>query len=125
MVLPAKGSTVATMTSSSMMGNLPARRRMARVDAGCSGAVQTTLARSRNLIRRLIGLKVCCTNCLCADATEERTLDPLRWGLIPHWAEDPKIGYKTVNARVETVDTAPSYRQAFKKRRCLTPSDGF
>jgi putative SOS response-associated peptidase YedK len=45
--------------------------------------------------------------------------------LIPYWAKDPKIAYKTINARVESVDTAPSYRQAFKKRRCLIPSDGF
>jgi putative SOS response-associated peptidase YedK len=55
----------------------------------------------------------------------ERTLDALRWGLIPNWAKDEKIAYKTINARVETVDTAPSYRQAFKKRRCLIPADGF
>jgi putative SOS response-associated peptidase YedK len=41
------------------------------------------------------------------------------------WAKDPKIAYKTINARVETVDTAPSYRSAFKKRRCLIPVDGF
>ena len=54
-----------------------------------------------------------------------RTLDVLRWGLIPNWAKDPKIAYKTINARVETVDTAPSYRQAFMKRRCLIPVDGF
>jgi putative SOS response-associated peptidase YedK len=40
-------------------------------------------------------------------------------------SKDPKIAYKTINARVETVDTAPSYRQAFKKRRCLIPVDGF
>jgi putative SOS response-associated peptidase YedK len=57
--------------------------------------------------------------------TGERTLDALRWGLIPNWAKDEKIAYKTINARVETVDTAPSYRQAFKKRRCLIPVDGF
>jgi putative SOS response-associated peptidase YedK len=49
----------------------------------------------------------------------------LQWGLIPYWAKDPKIAYKAINARVETVDTAPSYRQAFKKRRCLIPADGF
>ena len=42
-----------------------------------------------------------------------------------HWAKDPKIAYKTINARVETVDTAPSFRQAFKKRRCLIPADTF
>jgi putative SOS response-associated peptidase YedK len=57
--------------------------------------------------------------------TKQRTLDNLRWGLIPSWSKDPKIAYKTVNARAESVDTAPSYRQAFKKRRCLIPSDGF
>ena len=57
--------------------------------------------------------------------TNQRSLDALQWGLVPHWAKDPKIGYKTVNARVETIDTAPSYRQAFEKRRCLIPADGF
>lgn len=40
-------------------------------------------------------------------------------------SEDPKAAYKTINARAETVDTAPSFRQAFKKRRCLVPVDGF
>jgi putative SOS response-associated peptidase YedK len=45
--------------------------------------------------------------------------------LIPYWAKDPKIAYKTINARVETVDTAPSYREAFKRRRCLIPADSF
>jgi putative SOS response-associated peptidase YedK len=57
--------------------------------------------------------------------TGERTLGALRWGLIPNWAKDEQIAYKTINARVETVDTARSYRQAFKKRRCLIPVDGF
>src|SRR5580700_4732663 len=57
--------------------------------------------------------------------TKQRTLDILRWGLIPNWAKDPKIAYKTINARAETIDTSPSYRQAFEKRRCLIPSDGF
>ena len=57
--------------------------------------------------------------------TKQRSLDALRWGLIPYWAKDPRIAYKTINARVETVDTARSYRQAFKKRRCLIPADTF
>ena len=48
-----------------------------------------------------------------------------RWGLIPSWAKDLKIGYSTINARAETVDTKPSFRSAFKKRRCLVPADGF
>ena len=49
----------------------------------------------------------------------------MQWGLVPYWANDPKMAYKTINARLETVDTAPSYRQAFKKRRCLIPADGY
>ncbi len=49
----------------------------------------------------------------------------VRWGLIPSWAKDAKIGYKLINARAETVATAPSFRSAFKARRCLIPADGF
>jgi putative SOS response-associated peptidase YedK len=47
------------------------------------------------------------------------------WGLIPFWAKDPKIGYKLINARSETVLEKPSFRDAFKSRRCLIPADGF
>src|SRR5207302_1895776 len=47
------------------------------------------------------------------------------WGLIPSWAKDAKIGYKLINARSETVMEKPSFRDAFKKRRCLIPADGF
>ncbi len=49
----------------------------------------------------------------------------MRWGLVPHWAKDMKIGYKMINARAETVADKPSFRSAFKQRRCLIPSDGF
>jgi putative SOS response-associated peptidase YedK len=48
-----------------------------------------------------------------------------RWGLVPHWAKDVKIGYKMINARSETILEKPSFRTAFKKRRCLIPADGF
>jgi putative SOS response-associated peptidase YedK len=48
-----------------------------------------------------------------------------RWGLVPHWAKDIKIGYKMINARSETILEKPSFRTAFKKRRCLIPADGF
>jgi putative SOS response-associated peptidase YedK len=57
--------------------------------------------------------------------TQLRSLDALQWGLIPLWAKDPKIAYRTINARAETVDKAPSFRRAFAKRRCLIPADGF
>ena len=48
-----------------------------------------------------------------------------RWGLIPFWAKDVKIGYKMINARSETVDEKPAFRQALRKRRCLWPIDGY
>ncbi|MBZ0293539.1 MAG: SOS response-associated peptidase [Anaerolineae bacterium] len=48
-----------------------------------------------------------------------------RWGLIPSWAKDPAIGNKMINARSETADEKPSFRSAFKRRRCLIPADGF
>jgi putative SOS response-associated peptidase YedK len=55
----------------------------------------------------------------------ERELAFVRWGLIPSWAEDPNVGYKMINARAETVDRLPSFRDAYRKRRCLIPADGF
>jgi putative SOS response-associated peptidase YedK len=57
--------------------------------------------------------------------TRARSLDALQWGLIPCWAKDPKITYRTFNARAQTVDKASSFRRAFVKRRCLIPADGF
>ena len=50
-----------------------------------------------------------------------RTLDLMRWGLVPYWAKDIKIGFSTINAQAETVDTKPAFRDAFKRRRCLAP----
>lgn len=49
----------------------------------------------------------------------------LRWGLIPSWAKDPTIGNRLINARAETVAEKPSFRAAFKRRRCLILADGF
>lgn len=48
-----------------------------------------------------------------------------RWGLIPSWAKDPSIGSRMFNARAETVSEKPSFRSAFKRRRCLIVADGF
>ncbi|MBK5102695.1 MAG: SOS response-associated peptidase [Burkholderiales bacterium] len=47
------------------------------------------------------------------------------WGLIPHWARDKAIGYKTINARGESVATKPAFRAALRQRRCLVPATGF
>ena len=49
----------------------------------------------------------------------------MRWGLVPFWAKDPKIGNKTINARAETVQTKPAYRASLKRRRCIVPATGF
>ncbi len=49
----------------------------------------------------------------------------LRWGLVPFWADDPSIGNRLINARCETAHEKPSFRNAFRRRRCLIPADGF
>lgn len=54
-----------------------------------------------------------------------RKLELLRWGLIPSWADDPAIGNRMINARSETAHEKPSFRSAFKRRRCIIPADGF
>jgi putative SOS response-associated peptidase YedK len=60
-------------------------------------------------------------------AAEKKTrgMELLRWGLIPQWADDPAIGNRMINARAETINEKPAYRQAFRDRRCLVPADGF
>lgn len=54
-----------------------------------------------------------------------REFAPLRFGLIPSWSKDPSIGDRLINARAETVSVKPSFRSAFRRRRCLVPADGF
>lgn len=56
---------------------------------------------------------------------DERKIEVMRWGLIPFWAKDKAIGNKLINARSETISEKPSFRNAFQKRRCLIPADGF
>jgi putative SOS response-associated peptidase YedK len=57
--------------------------------------------------------------------TGEVSLDPLRWGLIPYWCADPKGGRNPINAKCETVRDLPTFREAYRKRRCILPVDGF
>jgi putative SOS response-associated peptidase YedK len=57
--------------------------------------------------------------------TGETSLDPLRWGLIPNWCNDPQGGRKPINAKCESVHTLPTFRDAYRSRRCIIPVDGF
>ena len=55
----------------------------------------------------------------------QRILHPCQWGLVPSWSKDPSRGASLINARGETVHQKPSFRTAFKRRRCIIPADGF
>lgn len=55
----------------------------------------------------------------------ERVVSQLKWGLVPAWAKEAEIGHRMINARAETITEKPSFREAFKKRRCIVPATGF
>jgi putative SOS response-associated peptidase YedK len=59
------------------------------------------------------------------ERADDRWVDRFRWGLVPFWAKDPSVGSRMINARAETLAEKPAYRQAFRKRRCIIPADGF
>ncbi len=56
---------------------------------------------------------------------QRRQLRVVRWGLVPSWAKDPKLGAKLINARSETLSTTAAFRAAYRRRRCLVPADGY
>lgn len=60
-----------------------------------------------------------------AAETGAREFALLRWGLVPFWSKDAKIGYSTINARAEEAAKKPAFREALRKRRCLVPADAF
>jgi putative SOS response-associated peptidase YedK len=55
----------------------------------------------------------------------ERSLDVMRWGLVPYWARDIKVGFANINAKAEGIENRPAFREAFARRRCLVPVDSF
>src|SRR5712692_12095532 len=55
----------------------------------------------------------------------ERSLDVMRWGLVPFWAKDIKVGFSNINAKAEGIEGKPAFREAFHRRRCLVPVDNF
>lgn len=56
---------------------------------------------------------------------QRNRLGELKWGLIPSWSNDPKIGNKMLNARSETVHEKPAFKQLISRKRCIVPADGF
>jgi putative SOS response-associated peptidase YedK len=60
-----------------------------------------------------------------AESKEGRRLGTFRWGLVPFWAKDTKVGAKMINARAEGLLDKPAYRRPFERRRCIIPADGF
>ncbi len=60
-----------------------------------------------------------------ASADGQRQLGVFRWGLVPHWAQDPGVGSRLINARAETLAEKPAFRDSFRRRRCIIPADGF
>jgi putative SOS response-associated peptidase YedK len=59
------------------------------------------------------------------ESADGREMKFFKWGLIPSWAKDAAMGARLINARSETVEEKPAFREAFKKRRCIIPADGF
>ncbi len=59
------------------------------------------------------------------DEAGRRTVAKLRWGLVPSWAKDVRMGFRLINARAETVHSKPSFGAAFRSRRCLVPANGW
>jgi putative SOS response-associated peptidase YedK len=55
----------------------------------------------------------------------QRSLDVMRWGLVPFWAKDIKVGFANINAKAEGIGKKPAFREAFRQRRCLVPVDNF
>jgi putative SOS response-associated peptidase YedK len=97
---------------SSTLGGAATRWADARVAPGSSG--YWTACRSSPKFAAIIAI-----------STGSRTLDMMRWGLVPYWAKDLKIGFSTINAMAETIDTKPVFREAFRRHRCLVPVDNF
>ncbi len=58
-------------------------------------------------------------------SSQKRIIKDFKWGLVPHWAKDPKIGYRMINARAETVAEKPGFKKAFSAGRCLVVASGF
>ena len=57
--------------------------------------------------------------------TGKPELTVMKWGLVPYWAQDSRVGFSTINAKAETIATSPTFREPWKSRRCLVPAEWF
>jgi putative SOS response-associated peptidase YedK len=64
-------------------------------------------------------------NALIIKNDSPKQFSSARWGLVPHWAKDDKMAYNTINARSDSIQDKPTYKEPFKSHRCLIPADGF
>jgi putative SOS response-associated peptidase YedK len=62
---------------------------------------------------------------MCRSKAAERSLDVIRWGLVPFWAKDIRVGFANINAKAEGIDAKPAFGKAFQRRRCLVPVENF
>jgi putative SOS response-associated peptidase YedK len=93
-------------------------RSLVRAIMSGTGAEYTDF---RNRVISLIALPV-----VRYDAKDhQRSLEVMRWGLVPFWAKDIKVGFANINAKAEGIENKPAFREAFRQRRCLVPVDNF
>jgi putative SOS response-associated peptidase YedK len=99
-----------------------------RYSLGVSGEVLAKAFRLANVPQLSLRYNIAPTQSvpiIRLEANGGRRLHLLHWGLIPSWANDPKIGNRLINARAESAPDAPAFRSAFRRRRCLVPADAF
>ena len=99
--------------------------RFIQATAGAVLAARFQLATAPDLVPRYNVAPGQPIGAICCAGDGRREWVALRWGLVPAWAPEPKTAYRTINARAETAAEKPAYRQAFRRRRCLIPADGF
>jgi hypothetical protein len=98
------------------------RMQIEQHDAGsCSGSRGVRSRRGRRAPRR----SACRCRIRYGAKAAQRSLDMLRWGLIPYWSKDIKVGFANINAKAEGIDSKPVFGKAFERRRCLVPVDSF
>src|SRR5437588_4507355 len=91
----------------------------------CYGYPPRRKARSSRHARRAVSLRARRNRSVADKKLGERSLDVLRWGLVPYWAKDLKVGFANINAKAERIESKPAFRESFQCRRCLVAVESF